>query len=391
MEGFENISDNTEMQEATKTLAMFTATIYCREKYMADQGKGHKGIQRLDVDSLKASDWQMLSGDSDGVFGVYSSTSSGVDSALANAELEPFLNGEYMLGDGTDAPALDPTEVPARDALSITKRVYRSYNSNQKIDNILLYGVNGSGKTSIVKDCASFWGLRHAIYCCHESSDLIEMLYEYAPNMDGNGPDYKRIESPLLFCIRNGGVIELQEPNIIRQEGVLTGFNSLLEEGVITVAGEKVQRHPNCIIFFTMNRDYAATRPLNQSCLSRMRCVKHIPLPETDELAERISARSGLTDLKKVKEVIRIVQMAIDRKEECPYHVDLSTREMITLCNSLAFDPDYDKEDLFRETVLERIYLDREVEGMYDDILSEFVSSPILGGVVSRKRRKRTI
>jgi len=76
-----------------------------------------------------------------------------------------------------------------------------------------------------------------------------------------NAPDkeshqrFRYVDTPFVQAMRHGYVVELQEPSIIANPGVLVGLNSLLDRcAAITLpTGEKIVRHPDTVVVVTTN------------------------------------------------------------------------------------------------------------------------------------------
>lgn len=121
---------------------------------------------------------------------------------------------------------------------------------------------------------------------------------------------FKYTDTPLVDAIRNGYLIELQEPTVIANPGVLVGLNSLLDGCASTVLpnGEVIRRHPDTVIVLTTNNDYAGCKPLNQSIISRMNLVIDMEEPDEETLTERALAVTGCTDKAMVRTMVRIVR-----------------------------------------------------------------------------------
>ena len=92
---------------------------------------------------------------------------------------------------------------------------------------------------------------------------------------------FRYVDTPFVQAMRHGYVVELQEPSIIANPGVLVGLNSLLDRcAAITLpTGEKIVRHPDTVVVVTINNDYAGCKAMNQSVISRMMVhTKSLPL-----------------------------------------------------------------------------------------------------------------
>ena len=130
---------------------------------------------------------------------------------------------------------------------------------------------------------------------------------KYASAADG--PRYSYFETDFIRGLKNGYVIELQEPANITQPGVLTGLNDLLEQsGVILLPDKRrIRRHPDAVIIITTNLSYEGCRPLNQSVLDRMSMIVDIPLPSAALMAQRAMRVTGCTDHYLVSQMVQVI------------------------------------------------------------------------------------
>ena len=123
------------------------------------------------------------------------------------------------------------------------------------------------------------------------------------------GQTFSYTETDFLRALKNGYVVELQEPTTIMQPGVLVGLNSLLEqEGSITLpTGEIIERHPDAVVVVTTNVDYEGCRGLNQSVVDRMSLIKDIELPSPEVMVQRAMSVTGATDEHQVSQMVNVV------------------------------------------------------------------------------------
>ena len=117
-----------------------------------------------------------------------------------------------------------------------------------------------------------------------------------------------------IKALKNGYVIEVQEPSTIMQPGVLVGLNSLLEQdGSITLpTGEIIQRHPDAVVIVTTNVSYEGCRNMNQSVVDRMSLVKDIDLPAPEVMVQRAMAVTGCADEYQVSKMVQVVNDMAD-------------------------------------------------------------------------------
>lgn len=124
-----------------------------------------------------------------------------------------------------------------------------------------------------------------------------------------NGQTYTYVETDFIKALKNGYVIEIQEPSTIVQPGVLVGLNSLLEQsGSITLpTGEVIERHPDAVVVVTTNISYEGCRGMNQSVLDRMSLVRDVELPTPEVMVQRAMSVTGETDEYQVSQMVQVV------------------------------------------------------------------------------------
>ena len=158
-----------------------------------------------------------------------------------------------------------------------------------------------------------------------------------AAGMNTSGQRFKYVDSPLAKAFRYGYLVELQEPNIVANPGVIVGLNSLLDRTATMVcqSGEIVNRHPDFIAVDTTNRSYAACRDVNASHLSRFHMALRFDKPSDDEMIERIKSNTGFDDTKTIRKMLK-VQSAMCRVLQTSGEENYScgTRE---LCNWISW------------------------------------------------------
>ena len=140
-------------------------------------------------------------------------------------------------------------------------------------------------------------------------TEKIKQLSKPAEKESTSGQVYTYVETDFIKALKHGYVIELQEPTVITQPGVLVGLNSLLEQtGSITLpTGEIIQRHPDTVVVVTTNITYEGCRGLNQSVVDRMSLVEDIELPAPEVMAQRAMAVTGASDEYQVTQMVQVV------------------------------------------------------------------------------------
>jgi len=137
----------------------------------------------------------------------------------------------------------------------------------------------------------------------------------FVPGENTNsGQTYTYVETDFIKALKNGYLVEIQEPSTILQPGVLVGLNSLLEQsGTITLpTGEVIRRHPDAVVVVTTNVSYEGCRGMNQSVVDRMSLVKDIQLPSPEVMAQRVMAVTGATDEYQVCQMVQVVNDLAD-------------------------------------------------------------------------------
>ena len=116
-------------------------------------------------------------------------------------------------------------------------------------------------------------------------------------------------ETNFIKAIKNGWVVEVQEPNVIASPGVLVGLNGLLEEGSISLpTGEVITRHPDTVVIFTTNVSYQGCRTMNQSVIDRSNELYDVDTPDNQAMVERVMAITEYPDEDVISEMASIVK-----------------------------------------------------------------------------------
>ena len=145
-------------------------------------------------------------------------------------------------------------------------------------------------------------------------TEKVKALSKRSEDAKSGGQSFTYVETDFIKALKNGYLIELQEPTTIVQPGVLVGLNSLLEqEGSITLpTGEIIERHPDTVVVVTTNVSYEGCRGLNQSVVDRMSLVRDIELPSPEVMVERAMNVTGATDEYQVSQMVQVVNDMAD-------------------------------------------------------------------------------
>ena len=260
------------------------------------------------------------------------------------------------------------------EVVSICKHAKMTSSGSQPMRNFMMRGPAGTGKTEGAKAVAAGLGLPYLYYTCSANTEIYDFLgqmlpetqkagetgTEYPTLMDiqmdppsayckltdeydesvtedivydklcevierdaramaednKGGQRFRYVETPLITAIRNGYVIEIQEPTVIANPGVLVGLNALLDRcaSITLTTGEMIKRHPDTVIIITTNNNYAGCRDMNQSVISRMNLIFDMDEPDLNTLAERVMKVTGCTDNTAVMEMAAATK---DISEHC--------------------------------------------------------------------------
>lgn len=167
-----------------------------------------------------------------------------------------------------------------------------------------LTGIENAAATS--QDCMSI--------VLDKVTEKVRALSKREETAGNQGQSFTYVETDFLKALKNGYVVEIQEPTTIMQPGVLVGLNSLLEqEGSITLpTGEIIQRHPDAVVIVTTNVTYEGCRSMNQSIIDRMSLVRDVELPTPEVMAERAMKVTGATDEYQVSQMVQVVNDMAD-------------------------------------------------------------------------------
>ena len=136
-------------------------------------------------------------------------------------------------------------------------------------------------------------------------------------NNSGSSIRYRYVKSPLLQCIQDGGIIDVQEMTLMRASE-LASMNCYMDRGGrgTAVTGEEIVRNPRCIVVYTTNVDLQGCKPVNGSVLSRCNMVLNYDLPVDDVLIQRAKDVSGLVDCDLIERMVKAFRTIHDMLQE---------------------------------------------------------------------------
>lgn len=161
--------------------------------------------------------------------------------------------------------------------------------------NFMFTGEAGTGKSTAAAQIAAITGLPYRFLTCSSGTEETELKVQTIVDPN-DGSKFINVDSEIVNAVRNGGIIEVQEINMIRREGVASCLNSVLDSigKMKLLDGSIIKRHPNCIFIFTLNVGYEGARNLNQALMSRCFCKEEFELPEKEKLVERLTSKQKL-------------------------------------------------------------------------------------------------
>ncbi|MCL2106422.1 MAG: AAA family ATPase [Oscillospiraceae bacterium] len=318
-------------------------------------------------------------------------------------------------------PALEPWFVIPPEAQRVCLHAKMTTGSAQPMRNYMLRGPSGTGKTESARAVAAGLGLPYTHLTCGADFERFDLLGQILPDLDGtpalpgaaelptfddirmdpptafekltgeyreevteeqvyagllevmtaraleqagNGSTQQRfryVDTPLVQALRNGWCIEIQEPSVIANPGVLVGLNDLLDrcQSAVLPTGEVVKRHPDCVIVVTTNYDYAGCKDINQSVISRMDLVIDVDHLDVDTMAERACGVTGCADVSVVRRMAETVEAVKTRCREAMIRDgSCGMRELIAWVQSFMVCGD--ELEAARYTVLSSVSADPE-------------------------------
>jgi len=319
-------------------------------------------------------------------------------------------------------PQLESWYVIPPEVVNICKHAKLTGSTKQPMRNFMMRGPAGTGKTEGAKAIAAGLGLPYMFLTCSANTEIFDLLGQILPDVKNGStpgrPDksyptfediqmdpptayhkltgvydenisedevynklleviatdakaepeqessaqkFMYVDTPLIRAIRNGYCIEIQEPSIIANPGVLVGLNSLLDRcNTVTLpTGETIERHPDTVVIVTTNSDYNGCKDMNQSVISRMNLVYDIEDIGVSTMMERASGITGCTDLSALKKMAEAVKDMAERcKETMITDGSCGFREYVAWVQSYAIVGDFMESAKY--TVLSAISADPE-------------------------------
>lgn len=238
----------------------------------------------------------------DPVMGKYRFFSNAIE-ATASKEAVATIARDWNEVELALIPKTEGWYVEPKEVNLICQLIQKSTNTNKPKRNFMLRGPSSTGKTSIARAIAAKLGMPYVTITCSADTESYAFLGQPMYGTDGS---VRYIESDFIKAIKNGWLVEVQEPYVIAKQGVLTSLNGLMDDtAAITLpTGELIRRHPDAVVIFTTNVSYQGCKKPNQSVLRRMNNVFDINLPSDDEIIKRVESVTQFGNKKLVKKMV---------------------------------------------------------------------------------------
>lgn len=168
--------------------------------------------------------------------------------------------------------------VPYADNLNITRKNYASEMNKANNLNVLLFGPPGTGKTSMPLAIAAALGIPFRKVVGNPEND--ESSFNLQVVFGGENGQMRYQEQMYRYAYRTGGIIQLDEVNLIRPDILQGVLSSALDDtysiGNIRTDDDSVEgrgfalRHASTICTFTCNPGAAGTKLQNTAFYSRI-------------------------------------------------------------------------------------------------------------------------
>ncbi|MDR2696260.1 MAG: ATPase [Deltaproteobacteria bacterium] len=332
----------------------------------------------------------------------------------------PLAKRKFTSAEQAMIPKLEPWYVIPPEAQRVCLHAKMTSGGAQPMRNFMLRGPSGTGKTESARAIAAGLGLPYTHLTCGADFERFDLLGQILPDLDGKPmfagaaelptfsdirmdpptayekltgeyreevteeqvyakllevmqakaqpqgsgdakQRFRYVDTPLVQALRYGWCLEIQEPSVISNPGVLVGLNDLLDrcQSATLPTGEVIKRHPDCVIVATTNHDYAGCRDVNQSVISRMEMIIDIDQLDVDTMTERACGPTGCKDLTAVRRMAETVDSIAARCRELMIRDgSCGMRELIAWVQSFMVCGD--ELEAARHTVLSSVSADPE-------------------------------
>lgn len=145
--------------------------------------------------------------------------------------------------------------------------------AHEDLDNVLIYGPTGTGKTSCVLAYAAWKQI--PFYSVPSGMAERRHLFGGLVPVEGvSGAPLQWVDGPVTKLYRHGGVLLINEINFMQPKVGNTLFEGLDKRRTITLLehrGEKIVGSEKLLVVADFNPDYEGTRPLNVALRNRFK------------------------------------------------------------------------------------------------------------------------
>lgn len=167
-----------------------------------------------------------------------------------------------------DAAELEKIGATYESLSLVTKVEYEAIESG-KSNGIIFAGPTGTGKSVAARILANRAGAPLLNLQITNGTSVDDLVGSYVPNDSVDGGKFKFVEGPLLKAFHKGYPLLIEEINY-GQAGVNATLNQFLDGTLrIPLYGKVYNRHPNFVVYMTMNPGYEGTETLNVALKNR--------------------------------------------------------------------------------------------------------------------------
>lgn len=252
-----------------------------------------------------------------------------------------------------------------------------SYNKRKKINNFLLCGPSGTGKTEWSKMFSYATNTPIVQFGCSNGTESIDLKVSIIPSNSkkkvneisldlpeffGNMPDleaivfdpagsyekitgvskqdatsqeceialfnafrnglethdngFEHVKSTLVEAFEKGWIVEIQEPTLMRP-AVLASLNMMFDrtEKVQLIDGTFLNRHKDCVVIMTTNLSYEGCMDFNQSVFSRFFPIE-LELPDDGTLISRLEENTDFHNTGILERMVKVYHAASDLADQ---------------------------------------------------------------------------
>lgn len=200
---------------------------------------------------------------------------------------------------------------------------------------------------------------------------LFEKMFHIMGSNEQKNKEFVFVHSEIIEALKNGYLVEIQEPTVILNEGVLVGLNAILAGGYIRLTnGERIYRHPDSIVVFTTNSsEYGGYGKLSNSVLSRCSLVYEMKTPDIDEMVLRAVKKTKFQDRDLLYKMATCIEdVAVKVKESGNKDGVTGFRELISWISAYRILGNIGKAAI--PTVINKATFDQELRGEIEDIIA---------------------